>query len=62
MKEAVVCLAIIFVNMFGMQLFGIELQCEREPETEAINMQSLLRDGIITGHLLCKYHEPVLFS
>ena len=48
-------------------LTGEELQCERDPDTniqtEAIGMQSLLRDGIITGHLPIphKYHNPVPF-
>ena len=31
-------------------------------QTEVIDMQSPLRDGIITGNLLCKYHEPVPYS
>ena len=41
-----------------------ELRCERESliQTEAIDMQSPLKDGIITGHLPHKYHEPVPFS
>ena len=44
-------------------VIGKELQCEREPDTNSSNrsvcMQSRLRNGIITGHLLHKYHEPV---
>ena len=31
-------------------------------QTEAIDMQSPLRDGIITGHLPRKYDEPVPYS
>ena len=31
-------------------------------QTEAIDMQSLLKDGIITSHLLHKYHKPAPFS
>ena len=43
-------------------VIGEELQCERELiQTEAIGIQSPLKDGIITSHLLCKYHQPVPF-
>ena len=31
-------------------------------QTQAISAQSPLRDGIITGYLLCKYHELVSFN
>ena len=43
------------------EFIGEELQCDLI-QTEAIGMQSSLRDGIITGNLLHKYHEPVPYS
>ena len=57
------CLATIFVKMFGMQLF-IKNSDVKESliQTEAIDMLSPLRDGIITGNLLHKYYEPVPIS
>ena len=46
-------------------VIGAELQCGNKEsliQTEEIDTQSPLRDGIITGNLLCKYHEPVSYS
>ena len=59
MKEAVVCMATIFIRTFGMQLLAKNSSVKESPiQTEVIGMQSLL--GLITSHLLCKYYEPVL--
>ena len=65
-KEVVVCLATIFIRMFGIQLF-LQLLVKNSDVKESliqtkvmpINMQLPLRDGIITGKLSHKYHEPV---
>ena len=43
------------------EFIGEELRCELI-QTEVIDMQSPLRDRIITSHLLHKYHEPVPYS
>ena len=63
MKEAVVCMATTFIRPFRIPLLvkNSDLK-ESLIQTEAIGMQSPLRDGIITGHLPGKYHEPVPFS
>ena len=60
MKEAVVCVATIFIRIFGTQLLvkNFNVKAKRLIQTEAIGMWSQL--GLITGHLLHKYHEPVL--
>ena len=58
-------MATIFVRTFGMQLLAKNADMKESlMQTEAIGiaMQSSLRDGIITGHLLHKYHESVPFS
>ena len=53
-KEAVVFMATIFMRTFGMQLLVKNSNLKESLiYTEAISMQSPLRDGIITGHLPC---------
>ena len=62
MKEAVECMATIFVRTFGMHaVIGEGLQCERDPDTNRSD-QYVVKVRIITGHLPCKYHKPVPFS
>ena len=52
-------MATIFIRTFGMQLLAKNSSVKESLiQTEAIGMQSLL--GLITSHLPCKYHEPVL--
>ena len=64
MKEVVACVATIFIRTFGMQLLvkNSDVKAESLIQTNAIGMQSPLRDGIITAHLSCKYYKPVPFS
>ena len=52
MKQVVVCLATIFIRTFEMQLL-IKNSNVKESliQTEVIDVQSPLRDGIITGNL-----------
>ena len=59
-KEAVVCVATIFIRTFGMQLLVKKFNVKAESliQTEAISMWSPL--GLIISYLPCKYHEPVL--
>ena len=60
-KQVVVCLATIFIRTFGMQLL-VKNSCnvkESLIQSEVIDMQSPLRDGIITSNLPRKYYEPV---
>ena len=58
-KEAVVCLATIFIRIFGTQLLAKYSNVkENLIQTETIGMWSLL--GLITGHLPHRDHEPVL--
>ena len=58
-----VCMAIIFIRAFGMPLLAKNSDVKASPiQTEMIGMQSPLRNGIITGHLPRKYHEPIPFS
>ena len=54
------CVATIFVRIFGTQLLAKNSNVKERPiQTEAIGMRSPL--GVITGHLLRKYHdEPVI--
>ena len=55
--------AAIFIRAFGMQLLVKNSNVKDSlMQTEAINLQSPLRDGIIADHLPLKYHEPVSFS
>ena len=54
MKQVVMCLATIFIRTFGMKLLVNNSDVkENLIQTEAIDMQSPLRDGIITGNLPC---------
>ena len=63
MKQVVVCLATIIIKTFGMQLLMKNSNVKESlKQTEAIDMHSPLREWIIIGHLLCKYHEPVPFT
>ena len=63
MKQAVLCLATIFISTFGMQLLVKNSDVKESLiQTEVIDAQSPLRDGIITGHLPHKYYKPVPFS
>ena len=63
MEVSETSMATIFVRTFGMQLLVKNSDMKESLiQTEAIDMQSLLKDGIITGHRLCKHHEPVPFS
>ena len=63
MKQVVVCLATIFIRTLEMRLLVKNSDVKESLiQTEAIDMQSRLRDGIITGHLLHKYHKPVPYS
>ena len=53
------CVATIFIRIFGTQLLAKYSNVKESPiQTEAIGMRSPL--GLITGHLPCKDHEPVL--
>ena len=53
------CMATILIRTFGPQLLANNSDVKESPiQKEAFGMQSPL--GLITGHLLHKYHEPVL--
>ena len=57
MKISETSMATIFI---GMQLLVKNSDVkENLIQIEAIDMQSLLRNGIITDNLLCKYHESI---
>ena len=52
-------MATVFIRTFGTQLLAKNSSVKESPtQTEAIGIQSPL--ALITSHLPCKYHKPVL--